>query len=331
MTFSAAADEITGAGSTFVYPLLEQWSAAAKGVTRLNLNYRAAGSGSGIQRIVNRTVTFGATDLPLASGDIEANHLVQFPLVSGAVVPVFNVPGIKPGALTLDGSTIAKIFLGEITRWNDPAITNLNPNVTLPNFAITVVHRSDASGTTFIWTNYLSKVSPKWAQQVGEDKIVNWPVGVGAKGNEGISSRVARTIGAFGYVGYAYAMQENLSYAKIVNRAGKTVSATPTAFQAAAAGTDWTNAPDFHVVMTDATGDDAWPIAGSTFILMESVPHVPSNSEAALKFFDWGYHQGRALAAGLGYVPMPEGVVTLIENLWVKKITTRSGEPVFKP
>jgi phosphate transport system substrate-binding protein len=329
-TVPAAAAEIAGAGSTFVYPLLAQWSAAATTVIHATLDYQATGSGVGIRRIVNKTVTFGATDMPLMPADIRANQLVQFPLVSGAIVPVFNLPGVAPGALTLDGPTIAKIFLGGITRWNDPAIKRLNARITLPHSAIAVIHRSDASGTTFIWTDYLAKVSPRWRKQIGESMVVDWPIGVGTKGNEGVSSAVERTIGAFGYVEYAYARQNHLNFAKVVNRAGNAVSPTPAAFQAAAAGTDWSSMPDFRVVMTDALGVASWPIAGSTFILMQSVPHDPADSAAALKFFDWGYRHGSEQAVALGYVPMPQAAVTLIEKIWQQKIKTIRGGPVFQ-
>ncbi len=330
-TAPAAAAEITGAGSTFVDPLLAQWSAAARAVIHATLDYQAVGSGAGIRRIVNKTVTFGATDMPLMPADIRANQLVQFPLVSGAIVPVFNLPGIAPGALTLDGPTIAKIFLSEITRWDDPAIRRLNARIALPHSAIAVIHRSDASGTTFIWTDYLAKVSPQWRKQIGESMVVDWPVGVGAKGNEGVSSVVERTIGAFGYVEYAYARQKDLNFAKVVNRTGNAVSPTLAAFQAAAAGSDWSGVPDFSVVMTDAPGVASWPIAGSTFILMPSVPHDPAGSAAALEFFDWGYRHGSEQAAALGYVPMPEAVVTLIEKIWQQKFKTIRGGPVFPP
>jgi len=316
----AFAADITGAGSTFVYPVLAKWADVYKKNTNIGLNYQSIGSGGGIKQITAKTVTFGATDMPLVHDDIVKNDFVQFPVINGSVVPILNLPGIKPGEVTLDGPTIAKIFLGEITKWNDPAIAKLNPGVKLPDTAVAVVHRSDGSGTTFIWTNYLSKVSADWKQKVGENTAVEWPVGIGAKGSEGVSNNTANTVGALGYVEYAYAKQNNLTYAKMVTNAGKTVAPTAESFQAAAAGADWTSAPDFHVIMTDAPGDKSWPVAGSTFILMQAVPTDAASSDAALKFFDWGYKNGKQMASDLDYVPMPDSVVALIEKTWKEKI-----------
>jgi phosphate transport system substrate-binding protein len=321
---------ISGAGSTFVSPLLVQWVVAAKQAIGVTVDYRAIGSGVGIQRIINGAVTFAATDMPLTPGDIASSHLVQFPLVGGAVVPVFDLPGIQAGTLTLDGPTIAKIFLGEITRWDDPAILSLNPHVTMPNLPIMVVHRADASGTTFIWTDYLSKTSPQWQEKIGEDLLIDWPVGIGAKGNGGVSTVIAATVGAIGYVEYAYVRQKDLSFARMINRAGKPVAPTPASFQAAAIGTDWRNAPDFRLLMTDAPGEASWPIVGATFILMKTVPLDAADSAAALKFFNWVYKRGSKLATDLGYVPMPEQAVASIERVWSEKIRTDSGAPVFK-
>jgi phosphate transport system substrate-binding protein len=325
----AAAAEITGAGSTFVYPVLAKWADAYKKETGVGLNYQSIGSGGGIQQITAKTVTFGASDMPLPPEDIAKNNLVQFPIINGAVVPILNLPGIKPGDITLDGPTIAKIFLGDITKWNDPAIAKLNPGVKLPDTAIAVVHRSDGSGTTFIWTNYLSKISPEWKSKIGENTAVEWPIGIGSKGSEGVSNNVAQTLGSLGYVEYAYAKQNNLTYAKMVNRAGKVVAPTAEAFQSAAAGADWTSAPDFHVIMTDAAGDKSWPVAGSTFILMQRVPANAADSAAALKFFEWGYKNGKQMAADLDYVPMPDSVVALIQQTWRDKIKGSDGKPVF--
>jgi phosphate transport system substrate-binding protein len=325
----AAAADITGAGSTFVYPVLAKWADTYKKDTGLGLNYQSIGSGGGIKQITAKTVTFGATDMPLVHDDIAKNNFVQFPVINGSVVPILNLPGIKPGDVTLDGPTIAKIFLGEITKWNDPAIKALNAGVNLPDTAIAVVHRSDGSGTTFIWTNYLSKVSPEWKEKVGENTAVEWPVGIGAKGSEGVSNNAAQTVGSLGYVEYAYAKQNNLTYAKMVNHAGKTVAPTAEAFQAAAAGADWTSAPDFRVIMTDAAGDKSWPVAGSTFILMQTTPTDAAASAEALKFFDWGYKKGQTMATDLDYVPMPDNVVALIEKTWKEKIKSADGKPVF--
>ena len=275
------------------------------------------------------TVTFGATDMPLKSEDVAKNSFVQFPVINGAVVPLLNLPGIKPGELTLDGPTIAKIFLGEITKWNDPAIAKLNPGIKLPDTAIAVVHRSDGSGTTFIWTNYLSKVSPEWKDKVGENTAVEWPVGIGAKGSEGVANNTANTVGALGYVEYAYAKQNNLTYAKMLNHAGKVVAPTAESFLAAAASADWANAQDFRVIITDAPGEKSWPVAGSTFILMQTVPTDIASSSEALKFFDWGYKNGKQMAADLDYVPMPDNVVALIEKTWKDKIKSSDGKPVY--
>ena len=315
-----AAGPITGAGSTFVYPVLAKWADVYRKQTGVGLNYQSIGSGGGIKQITNKTVTFGASDMPLTPADVQKNNLVQFPVINGAVVPLLNLPGLKPGLITFDGPTIARVFLGEITKWNDPAIAKLNPGVDLPNMAIAIVHRSDGSGTTFIWTNYLSKVSPGWKSKVGESTAVEWPVGIGSKGSEGVSATVAQTVGSLGYVEYAYAMQNNLNYAKMINRAGKVVAPTAAAFQAAAASADWANAKDFHVVITDAPGDTSWPIAGSTFILMQSNPVNPADSNAALKFFSWGYQNGKKMASDLLYVPMPDSVVALIEKAWKERI-----------
>jgi phosphate transport system substrate-binding protein len=325
----AAAGDITGAGSTFVYPVLAKWADTYKKDSNVNLNYQSIGSGGGIKQITAKTVTFGATDKPLAPEDISKNNFVQFPVINGAVVPIMNLPGIKPGEVTLDGATIAQIYLGNITKWNDPAIAKLNPDVKLPDTAIAVVHRSDGSGTTFIFTDYLSKVSPDWKSKVGADTAVEWPVGIGAKGSEGVSNNTAQTVGSLGYVEYAYAKQNNLTYAKMVNHAGKVVAPTAEAFQSAAAGADWTSAPNFRVILTDAAGDKSWPIAGSTFILMETSPQDPVASAEALKFFAWGYKNGQKSATDLDYVPMPDSVVALIEKTWKDKIKGTDGKPVY--
>jgi phosphate transport system substrate-binding protein len=320
MAVPASANEITGAGSTFVYPVLAKWADAYKKQTGIGLNYQSIGSGGGIKQITNKTVTFGASDMPLMPAEVEKNNFVQFPIINGAVVPLLNLPGIKAGQITFDGPTLARVFLGEITKWNDPAIAKLNPGVKLPDMAIAIVHRSDGSGTTFIWTDYLSKVSPDWKSKVGSSTAVEWPVGIGGKGSEGVSATVAQTVGALGYVEYAYAIQNNLNYAKMINRAGKVIAPTAAAFQAAAGSADWANAKHFHVVITDAPGATAWPIAGSTFILMQANPVNVADSNAALKFFSWGYRHGKQMATDLLYVPMPDNVVDLIEKTWKENI-----------
>ncbi len=325
----AMAAEITGAGSTFVYPILAKWADAYKKETGIGLNYQSIGSGGGIKQITAKTVTFGASDMPLTPADVAKHNFVQFPIINGAVVPVVNIPGIAPGQLTLDGPTLAKIYLGEITKWDDAAIKKLNPGVNLPSLAIAVVHRSDGSGTTFIWTNYLSKVSPDWKTKVGVNTAVEWPVGIGAKGNEGVANNAAQTKGSIGYVEYAYAKQNKMTYVKMINHAGKTVAPTAEAFQAAAAGAQWTSAKDFYVILTDAPGDTSWPIAGSTFMLMYANPDDPAAAAEALKFFAWGYKNGRKMAADLDYVPMPPNVVDLIEKVWREQIKTKDGKPIF--
>jgi len=325
----AKAADITGAGSTFVYPILAKWADAYKKATGIGLNYQSIGSGGGIKQITNKTVTFGASDMPLSPEEVAKNHFVQFPIINGAVVPVVNLDGIKPGELTLDGPTLAKIYLGEIKAWNDPAIAKLNAGVKLPSTAIAVVHRSDGSGTTFIWTNYLSKVSPEWKSKVGVNTAVEWPVGIGAKGNEGVANNAAQTKGSIGYVEYAYAKQNKMSYVKMLNHAGKTVSPTSEAFLAAAASAQWASAKDFYVILTDAPGDQSWPIAGSTFMLMHTVPQDSASTAAALKFFDWGYKNGKQMAADLDYVPMPDNVVALIEKTWKEQIKSADGKPVY--
>jgi phosphate transport system substrate-binding protein len=325
----AMADEITGAGSTFVFPILAKWADAYKKATGLGLNYQSIGSGGGIKQITNKTVTFGASDMPLKPEEVAKAGFVQFPVINGAVVPVVNLDGIKPGELVLDGPTIAKIFLGDIKNWDDPAIKKLNPAVKLPSNAIAVVHRSDGSGTTFIWTNYLSKVSPDWNQKVGVNTAVQWPVGIGAKGNEGVANNTTQTKGAIGYVEYAYAKQNKMTYANMVNQAGKTVAPTSESFEAAAAGAKWADAKDFYVILTDAPGDKSWPIAGSTFILMHTVPQDAAATAAALKFFAWGYKNGKQMAADLDYVPMPESVIALIEKTWKEQIKGSDGKPIY--
>jgi phosphate transport system substrate-binding protein len=326
---TANATEITGAGSTFVYPILAKWADAYKKDTGIGLNYQSIGSGGGIKQITNKTVTFGASDMPLTPDEVAKNHFVQFPVINGAVVPVVNLDGIKPGELTLDGPTLAKIYLGEVKTWNDPAIQKLNAGVKLPGTAIVVVHRSDGSGTTFIWTNFLSKVSPDWKSKVGVNTAVEWPVGLGAKGNEGVANNTTQAKGSIGYVEYAYAKQNKMTYTKMINHAGKTVSPTAESFLAAAAGAEWATAKDFYVVLTDAPGDGSWPVAGSTFILMHTVPQDAAATAATLKFFAWGYKNGKGMAADLDYVPMPDSVVALIEKTWKDQIKSTDGKSVY--
>jgi phosphate transport system substrate-binding protein len=326
---TTSAADISGAGATFPYPIYAKWADAYKKATGNGLNYQSIGSGGGIKQIKARTVTFGASDMPLKADELAKDGLVQFPTVMGGVVPVLNLEGIAPGQLVLDGPTLAKIFLGEVKTWDDPAIRKLNPQAKLPSDAIAIVHRSDGSGTTFIFTDYLSKVSPEWKANVGANTAVEWPAGIGAKGNEGVANNVAQTRGSIGYVEYAYAKQNKLTVTKVVNRDGKAVAPEAAAFQAAAASADWVGTPGFSVILTDEPGAQSWPIAGATFIL---VPKQPPDAEAAaeaLKFFAWAYANGSQMAEALDYVPMPEKVVAAIKKMWANEIKDRDGKPIF--
>ncbi|MGE5538691.1 MAG: phosphate ABC transporter substrate-binding protein PstS [Gemmatimonas sp.] len=326
---AASAMDISGAGATFPYPIYAKWADAYKKETGNGLNYQSIGSGGGIQQIKAKTVTFGASDLPLEVKDLDAAGLMQFPTVIGGVVPVINVPGVKPGEITLDGATLAKIYLGDIKKWNDAAIQKLNPEVKLPSTAIAVVERSDGSGTTFIFTNYLSKVSPEWQSKVGANTSVQWPTGIGAKGNEGVAGQTAQTRGAIGYVEYAYAKQNNMTYVKLVNKAGKTVAPTAAAFAAAAANADWSGTPGFRVILTDQPGDGAWPIAGATFILIHKQPANPAAAAEALKFFSWAFDKGGNMAEQLDYVTLPKNVQDTIRKAWSENIKDTSGKPLY--
>lgn len=328
-TMTAAAADISGAGATFPYPIYAKWADAYKKQTGVGLNYQSIGSGGGIKQIEANTVTFGASDMPLTADDLNKNGLIQFPTVMGGVVPVVNIQGIKSGDLVIDGPTLAKIYLGEITKWDDPAIKKLNPNVKLPSQAIAVVHRSDGSGTTFIFTNYLIKVSPDWKSKVGNNTSVEWPVGIGAKGNEGVSNNVGQAQGSIGYVETAYAKQNNLTTMKMVNKDGKTVSATPAAIQAAAANADWVGTPGFYVLLTDQPGATSWPIAGATFILFHKQVKDPAAAQEALKFFAWAYGNGGQMAQELDYIPMPANVVATIKKVWAENIKDASGKPIY--
>jgi len=328
LTATLAAD-ISGAGATFPYPVYAKWAEAYKKETGNGLNYQSIGSGGGIKQITARTVTFGASDMPLKPEDLDKNGLIQFPTVMGGIVPVVNLDGISSGDLTIDGPTLAKIYLGEIKTWNDPAIAKLNPNAKLPAQAIALVHRSDGSGTTFIFTNYLSKVSADWKGKVGSATAVEWPAGIGAKGNEGVANNVKQTKGSIGYVETAYAKQNNLTTTKLVNKDGKAVAATPETIAAAAAGADWAKAPGFYMILTDEAGEKAWPIAGATFILLPKQPKNAAEAAVALNFFAWAYKNGDKLAEDLDYVALPDSVVRLIEANWVKEVKDADGKPVY--
>ena len=317
---SAFAADITGAGATFPFPIYSKWADAYKKETGNGLNYQSIGSGGGIKQIEAKTVTFGATDMPLKVEQLEKDGLIQWPMVMGAIVPVVNLEGVKPGELVFDGDTLANIYLGKITKWDDPAIKKLNPNVKLPTDAITVVRRSDGSGTTFNFTDYLSKVSAEWKTKVGSGTAVEWPAGVGAKGNEGVSGNIGQTKNSIGYVEYAYAKQNKLTYAALVNKAGKAVQPTTEAFQAAASNADWAHAPGYFLILTDQPGDKSWPIMASTFVLMHKDGTDKAASAETVKFFKWAFANGGKAAEELDYIPMPDSVIKLIEKTWSSDI-----------
>lgn len=324
----AGAADITGAGATFPYPLYSKWAEAYKAKSGVGLNYQSIGSGGGIKQIIAKTVDFGASDAPLEQAQLDKEGLVQFPMVMGGVVPVFKLDGIKPGALRLTGTVLADIYLGKITKWNAPAIAALNKDVKLPDMDITVVSRSDGSGTTFIFTNYLSKVSTEWKEKAGNNTSVKWPTGVSGKGNEGVAAYVQRLAGSIGYVEYAYALQNKMSYVLLQNKDGNFVGPDDKTFRAAAANAQWDKAPGFNLLLTDQSGKESWPITGATFILMHKKQDKPENALIALKFFDWAYESGDQLAIDLDYVPMPDSVVKLVKSEW-KKIQDASGKAIY--
>jgi phosphate transport system substrate-binding protein len=325
---SALAADISGAGSSFIYPLFSKWADTYKTQTGVGLNYQSIGSGGGIKQVEAKTVTFGATDKPLGKDELDKNGLTQFPMIMGGIVPIVNVEGIKPGEMVLDGTTIADIFMGKITKWDDAAIKALNPKAKLPSTPIVVAHRSDGSGTTFNVTDYLSKVSPDWKSKVGSDTAVEWPIGVGAKGNEGVATTVKQTVGSIGYVEYAYAQQNKLAYTKMKNAAGKIVNPEIKTFQAAGASADWTSAPGYAVIMTNQPGAESWPITATTWVLIHKAPDDAVAAGEALKFFDWAYSKGGKEATALSYIPIPAPVVALIHKTWSTDITS-GGKPVF--
>ena len=323
----ASAIDISGAGATFPYPIYAKWADAYKKETGIGLNYQSIGSGGGIKQIQTKTVTFGASDMPLSKAELDKDGLAQFPTVMGGVVPVVNLEGVKPGEFTLDGPTLARIYLGEIKTWNDPAIQKLNAGLKLPAQPIVVVHRSDGSGTTFLFTDYLSKVSASWKDKVGSSVAVEWPTGIGAKGNEGVANNL-RAKGAIGYVEYAYAKQNKLEFTKMINKDGKVVDPTPASYVAAAGNANWEGTPGFGVILTDQPGAESWPIAAATFILMQKKAPKPAESAEALKFFTWAYSKGGKMAEDLDYVPFPAKVVDAIEKSW-QEIKDPSGKPVY--
>lgn len=324
---TAQAVEITGAGATFPAPIYSKWADAYYKATGNKLNYQSIGSGGGIKQITAKTVDFGASDMPLKPEELEKNGQMQFPTVIGGVVPVVNVAGIKAGELRLNGSVLADIYLGKITKWNDKAIADLNPKLALPALDIAVVRRADGSGTTFIFTNYLSKVSPDWKQKVGEGTAVQWPVGLGGKGNEGVSAFVQRIANSIGYVEYAYAKQNKMAYTQMQNSAGHFVAPDDLTFKAAAAGAEWHKSA-FYEILTNQAGKDSWPITGATFILMHKLQDKPQQAQEVLRFFEWSYKNGGKLAEEMDYVALPDSLVKLIHNSWAS-IKDSAGKPVW--
>lgn len=322
---SVAAQQVTGAGASFPAPLYAKWADAYNKATGARINYQSVGSGAGMRQIRGKTVDFGASDAPLKDEELAKDGLMQFPTVIGGVVPVVNVPGIATRQLRLTGQVLGDIYLGKITKWNDPAITALNPGVKLPGAQIAVVRRADGSGTTFIFTNYLSKVNAEWKSKVGEGTAVNWPTGAGGKGNEGVSAFVQRLPNSIGYVEYAYAKQNKMSYVLLQNSAGAFVAPDDATFKAAAAGADWSKS--FHQILTNQPGKDAWPITGATFIMMQLKQDNPQQAAATLRFFDWAYSNGDKMSEELDYVPLPDSVKALVRQQW-GKIADAAGKPV---
>ena len=325
---AAAATDISGAGATFPYPIYAKWADAYKKLTGVGLNYQSIGSGGGIKQIKAKTVTFGASDMPLKPDDLKAAGLLQFPMIIGGVVPVVNIKGVGPGQLHLDGATVASIYLGEITKWNDPKIKSLNPKLALPATAIAPVYRSDGSGTNFLFSDYLSKESPKFQSTIGANTSVQWPIGIGAKGNEGVANMTTQTDGSIGYVEYAYAKQNKMAFCLLTNKAGTAVAPDAESFQAAAASADWAAADSYYLILTDQAGAKSWPITGASFILLYKQPPDPDQVKEALKFFAWAYKDGAAMAAQLDYVPLPASLVAQVKKTWSTEITS-GGHPIW--
>ena len=323
---AAFAQDVTGAGATFPAPVYAKWADAYNKLTGARINYQSVGSGAGIRQIKAKTVDFGASDMPLKDDELAKEGLVQFPTVIGGVVPVINVKGIAPGQLKLTGAVLGDIFLGKIVKWNDAALAALNPGVALPDAAISVVRRADGSGTSFIFTNYLSKVNPEWKTKVGEGTAVNWPTGAGGKGNEGVSAFVQRLPNSIGYVEYAYAKQNKMTYVLLKNSAGTFATPDDENFKSAAAGADW--AKSFYQILTEQPGKDTWPISGATFILMFKSQEKPATATSALKFFDWAYASGDKMASELEYVPLPDSLKALVRKQWADNLKDAAGKPV---
>jgi phosphate transport system substrate-binding protein len=324
-----AAITLNGAGATFPYPIYAKWADAYKTRTGVNLNYQSIGSGGGIKQIKAKTVDFGASDKPLPIEELNESGLLQFPMVMGGVVPVANLPGTKPGELKLTGPVLADIYLGKIKTWDDAAIVKLNPGMQLPSEKIAAVARADGSGTTYIFTHYLSKISHEFKERIGNNTSVSWPTGLSGKGNEGVASYVQRIKGAIGYVEYAYALQNKMTHVQLQNKAGKFVNPDSRSFQAAAANADWAHSPGFDLMLTDQPGAGSWPITGATFILFYKNQDKPEVAREVLKFFDWAYRHGDQLAEQLDYVPMPAAVVKLVEETWKKEIKDTGGKTVW--
>jgi len=329
-TFSAAhAADITGAGATFPYPIYAKWAEAYKKATGNGLNYQSIGSGGGIKQIKAKTVDFGASDMPLKAEELDAEGLTQFPAIIGGVVPVLNVEGIAPGKLKMTGEVLAGIYMGKITKWNAPEISAINPGAKLPAEDITVVHRSDGSGTTFLWTDYLSKVSAEFKAAIGSSTAVKWPVGLGGKGNEGVAANVQRIKNSIGYVEYAYVKKNKMTYTLLKNADGQFVDPDDANFKAAAANGDWSKAPGMYLVLTNQPGKASWPITGASFILMHKSQAEPEKAKEVLKFFEWAFKNGGAMAAELEYVSLPAPVVKMIEDNWKAKIKDASGKAIW--
>src|SRR5258707_2909022 len=314
--------DISGAGATFPYPIYAKWADAYKKLTGVGLNYQSIGSGGVLKQIEAKTVTFGASDMPLKPDDLKSSGLIQFPMIIGGVVPVVNIKGVGPGQLHLDGATVAAIYLGDIKEWNDAAIKKLNPKLTLPSTAIAPVYRSDGSGTNFLFSDYLSKASAKFQSSIGANTSVQWPVGIGAKGNEGVANMSTQTDGAIGYVEYAFAKQNKMSFTTLTNKAGNAVAPNAESFQAAAATADWAGADSYYLILTDHAGAKSWPITGASFILVYKQPDDAAAVNEALKFFSWAYKDGAGMAAELDYVPLPATLIAQVKKTWTTQITS---------
>jgi phosphate transport system substrate-binding protein len=326
----ASAADLTGAGATFPYPIYSKWAEAYKAATGIGLNYQSIGSGGGIRQIKGKTVDFGASDMPLKIEELDKEGLMQFPAIIGGVVPIVNIEGVSAGQLKLTSQIIADIYMGKITKWDHKSITDINPGLKLPSANISVVHRSDGSGTTFIWTNWLTKTVPEWADKVKDGTAVKWPTGVGGKGNEGVSNIVLQLKNSIGYVEYAYAKRNKIPHAQVKNRDGNFVQPSDDTFKAAAAGADWTNAPGFYLLLTDQKGKDSWPITGASFIIMHRQQADTLTGRAVLKFFDWSYKNGGKMSEELEYVHLPPSVIKLVQDSWKVQLKGPDGNPIWK-